>query len=74
MALHVKENRRSSEQKEAAIEEATKDEVTRLNVLIPETLHRDLKLQAIAEGKSVTITSIIIRAASEYLSKYGNDD
>ena len=74
MALHVKENRRSSEQKEAAIEEATKDEVTRLNVLIPETLHRDLKLQAIAEGKSVTITSIIIRAASEYLSKYGDDD
>ena len=74
MALHVKENRRSSEQKEAAIEEATKDEVTRLNVLIPETLHRDLKLQAIAEGKSVTITSIIIRAASEYLSKYGDVD
>ena len=74
MALHVKENRRSSEQKEAAIEEATKDEVTRLNVLIPETLHRDLKLQAIAEGKSVTITSIIIRAAGEYLSKYGDDD
>lgn len=74
MALHVKESRRSSEQKEAAIEEATKDEVTRLNVLIPETLHRDLKLQAIAEGKSVTITSIIIRAASEYLSKYGDDD
>ena len=74
MALHVKENRRSSEQKEAAIEEATKDEVTRLNVLIPETLHRDLKLQAIAEGKSVTLTSIVIRAASEYLSKYGDDD
>ena len=74
MALHVKESRRSSEQKEAAIEEATKDEVTRLNVLIPETLHRDLKLQAIAEDKSVTITSIIIRAASEYLSKYGDDD
>ncbi len=74
MALHVKESRRSTEQKQAAIEEAVKEDVTRLNVLIPEQLHRSLKLQAIEEGKGVTLTSIIIRAANEYLSRNRNDD
>ena len=74
MSLKVKESRRSDERKQAAIEEAVKEESARLNLLVPESLHRRLKLQAIAEGRNVTLKSIIVRAANEYLEKYSDPD
>jgi len=74
MSLKVKASRRTDERKQAAIDEAVREESARLNLLIPESLHRRLKLQAIAEGRHVTLTSIIIRAATEYLDKYSDPD
>jgi hypothetical protein len=73
MTLQIKKNRRSSESKQAAIAEATRESVARLNALIPESLHRRLKMQAIAEGRGATVTSIIITATDEYLRRYADE-
>ena len=72
MALQVKKTHRSSEAKQAALEEARKEDVTRLNALIPKSLHKQLKMQAIQEGEGATVTSIITKAAEEYLKRYDN--
>lgn len=74
MALKVKDSRRSNERKQAAIDEAVKEDLARLNMEIPESLHRRLKLQTIAEGRNVTLKSIIVRAATEYLEKYASEN
>lgn len=73
MALQVKKTDRSSEAKQAALEEARKEDVTRLNALIPKSLHKRLKMQAIQEGEGATVTSIIIKSAEEYLNRYDNE-
>ena len=73
MALQAKRSTsRSSEAKQAALEEATKEDVTRLNAMIPKSLHKRLKMQAIEEGDGSTVTAIIVRAAEEYLERYGD--
>ena len=74
MSLKVKPSTRASEQKQAAIEEAVREDTARLAMRIPESLHRRLKLQAIAEGKNVTLKSIVVRATIEYLEKYSDPD
>ena len=57
MALKVKDSRRSDERKQAAIEEAVREDFARLNLLIPESLHRRLKLQAIAGVRVIIFTA-----------------
>ena len=74
MKLEAKRNRRPSETRRAAVEDAAREETTRLNVLIPEGLHRDLRLQAVAEGKGTTITSIVVRATRAYLAEHGDKE
>lgn len=72
MALQAKKrSNRSSETKQAALEEAQREEVTRLNALIPKSLHKRLKRQAIEEGDGTTVTAIIVRATQEYLERHG---
>lgn len=75
MSLTIKKpSRRNSDAKQAAIDEATREETTRLNILIPKSLHRRLRLQAVQEGHGVTMTSIVIRAGEDYLAKYSDED
>ncbi len=51
MALTTKPTRRISEQKRAALDEIAREERTRLNILIPESLHQDLRQRAVDNGK-----------------------
>jgi predicted HicB family RNase H-like nuclease len=67
MVLKAKKVRRDTEQKKQAIEEATKEETTRLNAEIPVSLHNKIKMRAIEEGKGNSITSIVIKALTAYL-------
>lgn len=64
-----KSKRRYDSQKQAAVEEASKEETTRLNVEMPLSLHSRLKIQAIQEGKGVTITKIVNQAIEDYLNQ-----
>ena len=74
MTLTIKPSRRSSEQKQLALEEAVREDTTRLNILIPESLHRELRLRAASEGKGATITGLIIRSARELLENLADED
>jgi predicted HicB family RNase H-like nuclease len=67
MVLKAKTNRRSTELKEQVIEEVAREETTRLNAMIPVSLHKQVKLQAVEEGRS--ITDMVIEALEEYLIK-----
>lgn len=70
MVLTVKSTRRASPSKKAAIEEATREDSVRINAMVPRSLRDRLKMQAIQEGNSSTVTAILIRASEEYLSRY----
>lgn len=67
MVLKAKKTRRDHDLKEQAIEEASKEETTRLNAEIPVSLHNKIKMRAIEEGKGGSITNIVIKALSAYL-------
>jgi predicted HicB family RNase H-like nuclease len=67
MVLKAKTNRRNTEIKEQVIEEVAREETTRLNAMIPVSLHKRVKLQAVEEERS--ITDIVIESLEEYLSK-----
>ncbi|MBD0265120.1 MAG: hypothetical protein ICV85_05460 [Tolypothrix sp. T3-bin4] len=67
MVLKAKQTRRKSEAKTQAIEEASKEETTRLNAEIPVSLHNKIKMRAIQEGKGSSITNIVIKALVAYL-------
>lgn len=69
--LSAKKKRRSSRAKDEAINEAAKEETTRLNAIVPVTLHRQVKLQAAKEGRS--ITNILITSLETYLKKYSDE-
>lgn len=71
MALRAKKTRREREDKNLAMEEALKEETTRLNVDLPVSLHSQVKIRATQERS--TITNIVIRALNEYLSKTINE-
>jgi len=67
MVLKAKKTRRDREAKTQAIEEASKEETTRLNAEIPVSLHNKIKMRAIQEGKGSSITNIVIKALAAYL-------
>ena len=48
-------------------EEVAKEETTRLNAVVPVSLHKAVKIQAASEGRS--ITDILIDSLDGYLSK-----
>ena len=66
MALRAKSSRRKSEAKDAALEEAIKEETKRLNLDIPTSLHSQLKIQAVQEGTSMK--AVVMKAINAYLS------
>jgi len=70
MALKVKTTRREREDREEALRDVVREEMTRLNALIPISLHKRLKMQAAKMGKGMTITSILIEALEAYMSQY----
>ncbi len=51
MVLKAKRTRREHELKNLAMEEASKEETTRLNAEIPVSLHHKIKIRAVEEGK-----------------------
>ena len=67
MALRAKVSRRNSDAKEAALDEATKEETKRLNLDVPISLHSQLKVQAAQEGRSMK--ELVMSALDQYLSK-----
>ncbi len=67
MTLRAKKSRREDQQKIEAVEEASKEETTRLNAEIPVSLHNKVKIRAIQEGKGSSITNIVIKALETYL-------
>jgi predicted HicB family RNase H-like nuclease len=69
--LSAKKKRRGSRAKDEALSEVAKEETTRLNAIVPVSLHRQVKLQAAKEGKS--ITDILITSLEAYLKKYSNE-
>lgn len=69
MALKVKTTRREREDREEALRDVVREEMTRLNALIPISLHKRLKMQAAKMGKGMTITSILIEALEAYMSQ-----
>lgn len=71
MALSAKNNRRDRKAKQEALDEATKEDTTRLNAVIPVSLHSKVKIQATQERR--TITDIVVEALNEYLSKNSNE-
>ena len=70
MVLSVKATRRVSPSKKVAIEEATREDLVRINAMVPQSLRDRLKMQAIHEGSGSTVTAILIQASEEYLSRY----
>ena len=67
MALKAKSTRRESESKEQAIAEVGKEETVRFNALVPTSLHRQVKVKATQEGKSMT--EVVIDLLEQYLNK-----
>ena len=65
--LRAKTTRRRTETKERVLEEVAKEETTRLNAVVPVSLHKAIKVRAASEGRS--ITDILIDSLNEYLSK-----
>ena len=73
MALKAKLSRRERTDKEAALHSVTKEDTTRLNVLIPVNLHRQLKITAANKPGGVTITSLVIEALNDHLKQLSNE-
>ena len=69
--LSAKKKRRGSRAKDDALNEVAREETTRLNAVVPVSLHKRIKLQAAKEGRS--ITEILIESLSTYLKKYSNE-
>lgn len=69
MALHVKPRRPPSDGKLAAIEEAGKEELSRITVPIPKGTHRRLRLLALDDEDGATLNAIVNRAIEEYLER-----
>lgn len=65
--LKAKTTRRQTEAKDRVLAEVAKEETTRLNAVVPVSLHKAVKIQAANEGRS--ITDLLIEALNDYLSK-----
>lgn len=73
MVLKAKVSRRNRADKESALQSVVKEETTRLNALIPKSLHHKLKIQAAQMGNGMTITTILIDALNDHLCKLSNE-
>lgn len=69
--LSAKKKRSSSRSKDEALSEVAREETTRLNAIVPVSLHRRVKLQAAREGKS--ITEILITSLETYMRRHADE-
>jgi hypothetical protein len=53
MALEAKKNRRTSDEKNRVLNEVVTEDMKRLNVDIPVSLHTRLKMRAVREGTTI---------------------
>ena len=67
MALQPKKNRRERKEKNQAMQVASSEPTKRLNAEIPQSLHSEVKIQAVKENRK--IVDVVIDALKEYLSK-----
>lgn len=67
MGLQPKKTRRDHASKTEAIEAASKEETKRLNADIPVSLHNQVKIRAVEEGRN--IVDLVVDALNDYLSK-----
>jgi predicted HicB family RNase H-like nuclease len=65
--LRAKTTRRQTEAKDRVLDEVIREETTRLNAVVPISLHKAVKVQAAKEERS--ITDLLIEALNDYLSK-----
>ncbi len=65
--LRAKTTRRKTEAKDRVLYEVVREETTRLNAVVPISLHRAVKVQAAHEQRS--ITDLLVEALNNYLSK-----
>lgn len=65
--LRAKTTRRQTEAKDRVLDEVVREETTRLNAVVPVSLHKAVKVQAANEERS--ITDLLIEALNDYLSK-----
>ena len=63
----MKTTREASEQKKQSLKEVQTEELARLNVNIPKSVHQKLKSKAAIDGTS--INSLVSKWVKEYLSK-----
>ena len=71
--LKAKISKRNRADKESALKSVVKEETTRLNALIPKSLHHKLKIQAAKMGNGMTITTLLIDALNDHLCKLSNE-
>ena len=69
--LKAKPNTRRRKDKEEVLEDLTKEEMMRLNVQIPQSLHRRVKMMAAQKGESMT--NIVTSLLEEYLRQNSNE-
>ncbi|MDE2808601.1 MAG: ribbon-helix-helix protein, CopG family [Chloroflexota bacterium] len=67
MALEAKKSTRSSEGKQAALDALSEEEKVRLNLDIPKSTMRQLKMRAVE--RETTVSEIVRELVAEYLSK-----
>ncbi len=65
--LRAKTTRRQTEAKDRVLDEVMREETTRLNAIVPVSLHKAVKVQAAKEERS--ITDLLVGALNDYLSK-----
>lgn len=65
MVLHAKSNRRESDAKDKVLAEISSEPTRRMNVEVPASLHRRVKMASVASD--TTITEIVIDALEVYL-------
>jgi hypothetical protein len=69
MVLKAKINRSNREIMDDALVSVRKEDMIRLNSLIPVSLHKRLKIHAAKSGSGVTISSVVIEAIENHLIK-----
>ena len=67
MALQPKKTRRDRAAKTEAIQAASKEDTKRLNAEIPVSLHNQIKIRAVEEGRN--IVDLVVDALNDYLNK-----
>ena len=69
MILSARTNQRTSDSKDEAMAEVTAEPTKRLNVEIPASLHRRVKIAAVVS--ETTIVDLVTIALEEYLEQIG---